>query len=184
MSDTGAGELITQVMSSWKLLLSGLLHRRRLWSYTSIVVNPCLKQQPRLTLLTRGSVASQVLTLVGDLAGEAGSQPEPCTERCDVRYFLSSAASRSPKVLWSRTSLCSCSSSSSPCPSRFIDRARTFLLSYPSKFHRCSSWRRCRTRVVQRQCRGSRQCENCGVAAVAVHRQGCVWGVDVPVIMQ
>ena len=28
-----------------------------------------------------GSVATQILTLVGDLAGQAKSQPEPCTER-------------------------------------------------------------------------------------------------------
>ena len=33
-----------------------------------------------------------------DLAGEAGSQPEPCTERCDVHHFLSRAAPRSPKA--------------------------------------------------------------------------------------
>ena len=33
-------------------------------------------------------VASQVLTLVGDLAGEGKSQPEPCTVRCDEHYFL------------------------------------------------------------------------------------------------
>ena len=41
--------------------------------------------------------------------------------------------------------------------------------SHPSKFHRCSSLRRCRARVVQRQCRGRDCAENCGSAAVAGH---------------
>ena len=36
-------------------------------------------------------MARHVPTLVEDMAGEAGRQPEPCTERCDEHYSLSGA---------------------------------------------------------------------------------------------
>ena len=36
-------------------------------------------------------MARHVPTLVGDMAGEARRQPEPCTERCDEHYSLSRA---------------------------------------------------------------------------------------------
>ena len=66
----------------------------------------CLQQQQQQHLpegwpSCRGrgsSVASQVPTIVGDLAGEAKSQPEPCTERCDEHYSLSWARCRSSRL--------------------------------------------------------------------------------------
>ena len=65
---------------------------------------------PKAALLTYrwGSVASQFLTLVGELAGEASCQPEPCTERYQVNNCIrlghvtctTVAVSRRPSSRW------------------------------------------------------------------------------------
>ena len=40
------------------------------------------------TTTTNNKQQTTTTTLVGDMAGEARSLPEPCTERCDEHYFL------------------------------------------------------------------------------------------------
>ena len=54
---------------------------------------------PQLTLLTWGAGAQWPARPdpCGDLAGEAGSQPEPCTERCDEHYFLLWGGAQEPQ---------------------------------------------------------------------------------------
>ena len=67
------------------------------WIYTHLSLTPCTNNNnntpPRLAGLAHrwGSEASQFLTLVEELAGEARCQPEPCTERYLVNIHPSGA---------------------------------------------------------------------------------------------